>query len=135
MAYTYKIENSGNCSTGSITIAIFKPSKFDKLQTSSNPDPSSSDLSKPCLFPPAESSETWNHITVMNERVGLSSDMGDEWSSQTARKEQSDNARFPGNRDICENSYPYLTISSELSAHSTMKVSHYGTTRCLNVSI
>ena len=47
------------------------------------------------LFPPAESSETWNHITVMNSKVGLSSDMGDEWSSQTARKEQSDNARWP----------------------------------------
>lgn len=68
---------------------------FDKLQTSLNPDPSSADLSKPSLFPPAESSETWNHITVMNEKVGLSSDMGDEWSSQTARKEQSDNARWP----------------------------------------
>jgi len=68
---------------------------LDKLQTSSNPDPSSADLSKPCLFPPAESSETWNHITVMNEKVGLSSDMGDEWSSQTASKEQSDNANSP----------------------------------------
>lgn len=31
----------------------------------------------------------------MNERVGLSSDMGDEWSSQTASKEQSDNANYP----------------------------------------
>ena len=33
----------------------------------------------------------------MNEKVGLSSDMGDECSSQTARKrkEQSDNARWP----------------------------------------
>lgn len=67
---------------------------FDKFQTSSNPDPSSADLSKPCLFPPAESSETRNHITVMNEKVGLSSDMGDDWSSQTASKEQSDNARW-----------------------------------------
>jgi hypothetical protein len=84
---------NGNFSTGSITIAIFKASKFDKLQTSSNPDPSSADLSKPCLFPPAESSETWNQITVMNEKVGLSSDRGDEWGSQTASKEQSDNAR------------------------------------------
>ncbi|KAJ0818947.1 hypothetical protein HanRHA438_MTg0864681 (mitochondrion) [Helianthus annuus] len=31
---------------------------FDKLQTPLNPDPSSADLSKPSLFPPAESSET-----------------------------------------------------------------------------
>jgi hypothetical protein len=29
----------------------------------------------------------------MNEKVGLSSDRGDEWGSQTASKEQSDNAR------------------------------------------
>lgn len=29
----------------------------------------------------------------MNEKVGLSSDRGDEWSSQTASKEQSENAR------------------------------------------
>ncbi|MCE0480497.1 hypothetical protein HAX54_037389 [Datura stramonium] len=68
---------------------------FDKLQTSSNFDPSSTDLSKACLFPPSESSETWNHITLMNEKVGLSSDMGDEWISQTARKDYRDNARWP----------------------------------------
>jgi hypothetical protein len=66
---------------------------FDKLQTSSNPDPSSADLSKPCLFPPAESSDIWNHITVMNEKVGVSSDRGDEWSSQTANKEQMQGGR------------------------------------------
>ena len=43
--------------------------------------------------------------------------------------------RFPGNREIRENSYPYLTISSELSAHSTMELSDYSPTRCFNGSI
>lgn len=31
---------------------------------------------------------------------------------------------FPNNREICENSHPYLTISSKLSIHST-KLSDY----------
>jgi hypothetical protein len=51
-------------------------------------------MAKIRLFPPAESSETWKNITVMNEKVGLSSDRGDEWSSQTARKKRSENARW-----------------------------------------
>lgn len=32
-------------------------------------------------FPPAESPETWNHISVLNGKVRLSGDRGDEGSS------------------------------------------------------
>lgn len=37
---------------------------------------------------------SWNHITIMNERVGLSSDRGYESNSFTGSKEKSDNARW-----------------------------------------
>ena len=43
--------------------------------------------------------------------------------------------RFPINREICENSYPYLIISLELSTHSTMELSDYSPTCCFNGSI
>lgn len=75
MAYQTQV-TSASAQSPSPSSTRQKP--FDKLQTSSKTEPSSADLSKPCLFPSAESSETWKNITVMNEKLGLSSDRGDE---------------------------------------------------------
>ncbi|KAH7511454.1 hypothetical protein FEM48_ZijujUnG0014100 [Ziziphus jujuba var. spinosa] len=66
------------------------------------------DLSKPCLFPPAESSETWNHITGLNEKVGLSSDMvregnkGNRGRSMQGRMEESEATKEGRQREVAQ---------------------------------
>ncbi|KAH7511455.1 hypothetical protein FEM48_ZijujUnG0014200 [Ziziphus jujuba var. spinosa] len=77
--------------------------RCNKYAISKRPcEAASVDLSKPWLFPPIESSKTWNHIIGLNEKVVREGNKGNRGRSMQGRMEESEATKEGRQREVAQ---------------------------------